>query len=291
MRIVVSYNREEWAEVNEVLDLLPRGELQFWIDREALAGGVDWRAELLRKARTADAFVPFLSPRYADSPMCRMELLMARSFKRPICPVMLSECWDELRAQEETRFISTLTVARLGAQQLYGLRVTRADLIERLEVALRNCLDPPSRPKPNVYISYPSASARFATQIHARLSQSEGLRPWVATQDSEIGADWRESQVEALTNCSVHVTVASGGMLQDSQVLRTEVLLSEALGHEVFTVEDPELEQDLALNRDIYAKLERDPAFRRLVQKQWFKASEVGGRLVEAVGNALRSPA
>ena len=291
MRIMVSYNRGEWAEVKEVIDLLRGEALPFWIDREALSAGADWRAELLRTARIAEAFVPFLSPRYANSPMCRMELLMARSFKRPIFPVMLEECWDELRAQEETSFVSSLTVARLGAEQLYGLKINRTDLIERLRGALQNCLNPPSRPRPNVYISYPSASARFATQIHDALSKSHELRPWVATQDCEIGADWRESQIEALTQCSVHVTVASGGLNRENQVLRTEILLSEALGHATFTVEDPELEYDLALKADVYERLERDPAFRRLVEKQWFEASEIGGRLVESVRSAVSSTA
>jgi len=291
MRIMVSYNRGEWAEVKEVLDLLRGDALPFWVDREALAAGVDWRAELLRTARTAEAFVPFLSPRYANSPMCRMELLMARSFKRPIYPVMLEECWDELRTQEETSFISGLTVARLGAEQIYGLKASRNDLIERLRGALQNCLNPPSRPKPNVYISYPNASAHFATEVHEKLSRSGELRPWVATLDCEIGTDWREAQIEALTQCSVHVTVASAGILPESQVLRTEILLSEALGHATFTVEDPELKYDLVLKADNYDRLERDPAFRRLVEKQWFEDSEIDGRLVEAVRSAIPATA
>lgn len=287
MKIMVSYNRGEWGEVENIVNQIRAQQIPLWIDCEALAAGADWRSELLSVARTADAFIPFLSDRYVNSAMCRMELLMARAFKRPILPIMIEECWDALQAFEETKFVSDLTVARIGAEQLYGYNVSKAELVDMVIAKLKRIMTPEqSSTEPNVYLSYPSLSARFATDIH-QLLLDNGLHPWIATRNSSIGEDWRETQIETLTNCKVLVTIASAGLLSDSNFLRTEILISEAIGHLTFTVEDPELQRDSLLKAEVYQKLERDPAFSRLVERQWYSPDEIGKRLLDDVHSII----
>ena len=115
MPVMISYSHADWGSVEPVVAYLQQGGVDTWVDRQNLKPLVDWRHELLRMPRVADAFVPFLSANYLNSEMCRMEVFLARSFDTPIFPVMLEECWKELDQWEETTHLARVFIARLGS--------------------------------------------------------------------------------------------------------------------------------------------------------------------------------
>jgi TIR domain len=121
MNIMISYSRRDGAEVDAVLSELARYGLHAWKDTSNFKGGEDWRATLLKKPRSVDGFIPFLSKHYVDSPMCRMELFLARATDRNIFPIMLTECWGLLDTKEGTKYISALFLARMEALKIASL--------------------------------------------------------------------------------------------------------------------------------------------------------------------------
>jgi hypothetical protein len=118
MTIMISYSRRDSKEVDDILACLAKFDLPVWRDTTNMEPGEEWRATLLKKPTTVDAFIPFLSENYVDSAPCRMELFLARATERHIFPVMLTECWDYLDTKEETKYISALSAARTQALKM-----------------------------------------------------------------------------------------------------------------------------------------------------------------------------
>jgi TIR domain len=278
MTAMISYSRNDWRAVKSVVSFLRDNGLAVWVDRDQIRPNMEWRQELLRTPRQADAFVPFLSRSYIASEMCRMELFLARSFGRPIFPVMLEECWHALDSREETKYIAAIFAARLKARKLVGLRTTRDEILSRLLRAINNRSSKKSRRNHNVYISYPNGAASFATKLHSILSNKK-IRPWVATKDCEVGDDWRKVQVQAMAEAKAHLIVISRDFLRKNDVLRTEVLMSEAFQLPTFCVISPALVSEADIDR-VYAHISNgDQAFRRLAQRQWYKRKDIEGEL------------
>ncbi len=274
MNIMVSYSRRDDAEVKAVLSELAQYGLLPWKDTSDMQPGEDWRATLLKKPRSVDGFIPFLSKHYVDSSMCRMELFLARATERNIFPIMLTECWKWLDTKEETKHLSALFVAQVDALTIVSLPVTRGQMLERFARDVRRRISNSGKPDTNVYVSYPSQAGAFATRIRNGISDRQ-IKPWIATLDCEFGSDWRKSQVDAMMRAKVHIVIVSRDFLDaDVDVLRTEILMSESLGIEVLGVEASELE-DADLHAQVYDQLKRDEVFQRITRLNWYKESQL----------------
>lgn len=162
MATMISYSRNDWDRVGPVVSFLKQNGLTIWLDQDEIQPNADWRRELLQTPRQVKAFVPFLSKSYVNSEMCRMELFLARSFDRPIFPVMLEECWALLDSKEETKYLAGIFAARLEALKLVGIRTTQDVILNRLLRAIQIRLSNTTKPVHNVYISYPNGAAEVA---------------------------------------------------------------------------------------------------------------------------------
>jgi hypothetical protein len=283
MSYMISYNRNDWAQVEPVAQFLRSGGLELWIDQEQIKPPMVWRLEILKAPRRTDGTICFLSRSYVASEICRMELFLARSFDKPIFPVMLEECWGLLDAQEETKYLSTIFVARLRASKIVGLHVSEDEIRARLLRAIKYRLGAAKPQDHNVYISFPNRSGMLATEVYSGLS-APPIRPWIATMDCEVGEDWRRAQVLAMSRAKAHVILVSKDFLSDksfdNDVLRTEVLLSEAFQLPTVCVMSPELADNPVIRDQVYSRLANgEQAFRRLTERQWFRHEHVSGAL------------
>lgn len=277
MAVMISYSHEDWPAVEPVVALLKSSGIDVWIDREQIKAHMAWRLELLKAPRTTDGLVCFLSQNYLASDLCRMELLLARNFDKPVFPVMLEECWTELDQREETRNLSMILSARLSASRIVGLESTRDEVLARLVRAIRGLLAPVRATKANVYISYPDGTAAFATDLYSKL-QATPIVPWIATMDCEVGEDWRKTQTQAMAKAKANVIVLSDGFVQDdyrTEVLRTETLMAEAFELPTLCITTPSLDADRKLRNQVFAKLDGQAAFRRLTERQSFSSTQI----------------
>jgi hypothetical protein len=176
MNIMISYSRRDGAEVDAIVSELARYGLHMWKDTSHMQPGEDWRATLLKKPRSVDGFIPFLSKQYVDSSICRMELFLARATDRNIFPIMLTECWGWLDTKEETKYLSALFAARMEALRIVSLPVTREQMIERFARDGKRKISSSKRPDTNVYVSYPGQAGPFATRI--RNGMMAGASPY-----------------------------------------------------------------------------------------------------------------
>lgn len=284
---MISYSHADWGRVEPVVAFLKDAGVETWVDRENLKAFVDWRLDLLRMPRVADVFVPFISDNYLASEMCRMELFLARSFERPVLPVMLDECWTALDSWEETTHLARVFMARLGSQRLVGRQFEREEILQRLLCGIELALGKRAPEPRNVFISFPNGCADFATQLHARIA-SATCKPWVATLDCEVGDDWRQAQVQAMGHAKAHVVVVSEDYLAPQQALRTEILTSEALELPTLCVCTPELSADAARMGAVYSHLQNgEQSLRRLTVRQWGRADQVEADLAPALAALL----
>ncbi len=283
MSVMISYSHADWERVQPVVAFLQQAGVETWVDRENLKPFTNWRLELLRMPRAADAFVPFVSDAYLSSEMCRMELFLARSFARPVLPVMLDECWTALDRWEETTHLARVFIARLGSGKLVGKQFEREYILQRLLRAIELTLGRRAIEPKNVFISFPNGCAEFATGLHARVA-SATCKPWVATLDCEVGDDWRQAQVQAMGEAKAHVVVVSEDYLAPQQALRTEILTSEALELPTLCVCSPELSADPVRMGAVYSHLKNgEEALRRLTIHQWCRSDDVEAQLGPAL--------
>ena len=282
MPVMISYSHEDWPAVEPVVELLKVNGIDVWIDRERIKPDMVWRLELLKAPQTTDGLICFMSQNYIASDMCRMELLLARNFDKPVYPVMLEECWQDLEKTEETRHLSMILASRLGALRVVGLDCERDEVLKRLVRAVkRQFLTETPDIQPNVYISYPDGTAEFATGMYSALNTAP-IHPWIATMNCEVGEDWRKSQTQAMSKVKVNVIVLSEGFVLDdyrSEVLRTETLMAEAFELPTLCVLSPSLDADRKLRNQVFTKLASQQAFRRLTERQWFSSTQIDAEL------------
>src|SRR5512132_2947248 len=103
MNVMLSYKSDDEEAVKRVFARLVEHGIKPWIDTERILPGQPWREVLLAELRTCDVCVPLLSKAYVASEHCRMEVFIARSLGRRIVPLMLEDCFNELRLHEETK--------------------------------------------------------------------------------------------------------------------------------------------------------------------------------------------
>jgi hypothetical protein len=93
MNVMLSYRSSDAAIMEELAAHLRSRGIVSWIDRQGIAPGARWRDTLLQELRSCDKFIVILSPAYLQSEHCRMEVFIARSFGKPILPIMTEDCF------------------------------------------------------------------------------------------------------------------------------------------------------------------------------------------------------
>jgi hypothetical protein len=267
---MISYRSKDAVFVDELLNLLRKSGIETWIDREGIKPGTQWRKELFRKLQQCQACVVILSKEYLRSENCRMEVFIARSFRRPIIPVMIDDCFSMLSEHEETKGLEEIFMMRMHNLNAVGLPIHRSEALERVVRGVRAVADPPE-PTHKAYVSYSgNRDGEFATEVASKLN-ADGVNAWVATQDVNVGENWRDAQARAMIRAESHVIVLDEKIVH-SPVLRTEILLSEALGLPTFTVLPPRLEGQTELIASMLHDLDSgDQTYRRMTQTQYFK--------------------
>lgn len=267
--IMISYKTENRATADELFVMLEAAGLVPWMDYRGIEPGMKWRDELIRQVRTCNAFVALLTPNYIRSDHCRMEILIARSRRCPILPVEVEECIDLLDSYEETKGLADTFMVRLQRSSLVGLPIRREQALERLVSAALSIDQTPFVKK--AYIAYCSNEAAVATQIASQLEQA-GISTWIATKDCRIGDNWRQAQAYGVANAAAQVIVIDE-TIADADVLRTEIILSEAFGLPVFTVLGESLSKDDTKIAFIMRNLRSaDITYRRLTDIQPFRS-------------------
>lgn len=267
--IMISYKTENRATADELFVMLEAAGLVPWMDYRGIEPGMKWRDELIRQVRTCNAFVALLTPNYIRSEHCRMEILIARSRRCPILPVEVEECIDLLDSYEETKGLADTFMVRLQRSSLVGLPIRREQALERLVSAALSIDQTPFVKK--AYIAYCSNEAAVATQIASQLEQA-GISTWIATKDCRIGDNWRQAQAYGVANAAAQVIVIDE-TIADADVLRTEIILSEAFGLPVFTVLGESLSKDDTKIAFIMRNLRSaDITYRRLTDIQPFRS-------------------
>lgn len=269
MNVMLSYRSSDALFMEELAaDLRSRG-VDPWIDREGIAPGMRWRDALLEELRACDKFVAVLSPEYLQSEHCRMEAFVARSFGCPILPVMVTDSFLQLRSHEETKGLEDIFMMLMYKLNAVGLPITRADAFERIHRAIVGSVSIPSTSADMLYVSYTTHDGQFATALATALNDV-GVTTWIATRDITVGENWRDAQARAMMRSSAHLIVLDEGIVRQN-ILRTEILLSEARGLPTFAVLPPRLNGRKDLIAGMLEDLDKsDQTYRRLAATQYF---------------------
>jgi hypothetical protein len=285
---MISYRTPNRAEADELYASFEAAGMSPWMDYRRISPGSQWREELLNEVRCCDVFVALLTADYLQSEHCRMEILVARSRGCPVLPVVLEDCFYLLDRYEETKGLADTFMVRLYRLSVVGLTITREEAIRRVvSAALAVGQQPPTKA---VYVCYCNHEADTATRI-ARQLENDGIPAWIATQNCNVGDNWRQAQARGLMNASLQVIVLDDTILK-ANVLRTEILLAEAFGLPLFTVLGTKLSADAegvaVLMKDLRAS---DITYERLTRLQPFRCDQSSiadlGRQIRA---KLRAP-
>jgi hypothetical protein len=269
--VMISYRTPHRATADEISAALDAAGLSPWLDYKGIKPGEKWRTELLKQVRFCHTFVALLSTDYLESEHCRMEIFIARSRGCAVLPVALDDCFDQFDKYEETKGLADTFLVRLYRLSVVGLRITRAEAIQRIVDAAKTAGRPPV-PKA-VYVSYCNNEADVATNIAAQLER-HGVPAWVATRDCRVGDNWRQAQARGVMNASLQVVVLDE-TIANANVLRTEILLGEAFGLPVVTVLGKRLAQDADAVSKVMEQLRAaDITYRRVADPQPFGCDE-----------------
>lgn len=88
--IFLSYSRKDGAYVDGLAAQLEQSGFRTWVDRKGIAGGEQWRREIVDAVRNASLFLLFLSPNSARSENVRKELDLAEQSRVRILPVAIA---------------------------------------------------------------------------------------------------------------------------------------------------------------------------------------------------------
>jgi hypothetical protein len=88
--IFLSYSRKDGAYVDALAAQLEQAGFRTWVDRKGIAGGEQWRREIVDAVRKASLFLLFLSPHSARSENVRKELDLADQARVRILPVAIA---------------------------------------------------------------------------------------------------------------------------------------------------------------------------------------------------------
>lgn len=111
--------------------------------------------------------------------------------------------------------------------------------------------------------------ADIACRVESQLTE-KGISCWLLAKHCRIGENWRQAQVRGIMAASAQVVVLDPEILESS-VLRTELILGEALGLPLFPVLCPALASDPAKTSQLMTSLRQaDITYGRLAEIQPF---------------------
>ncbi|MCH9808287.1 MAG: toll/interleukin-1 receptor domain-containing protein [Alphaproteobacteria bacterium] len=182
---------------------------------------------------------------------------------------MVENRWAELDNFEETRGLSRIQGIKLYNMRTVGLPMEREEMLLRLVHAL----EPPDRDRKHIiYISYFSDNANFATRIADQLND-ENCPVWIASRNSTVGEDWRNEQARAMLASRCHLVALRPG-ITCNEFLKTEVMLSEAIGIPAFTILEPEHCNPESIEKINNELRHAELTFRRLFDRHAFRVNE-----------------
>ena len=129
MNVMLSYRSSDSDFMMELATHLRSQRIDPWIDREGIRPGEKWRDALINELKVCDKLIVILSRAYLESEHCRMELFIARSFGKPILPIMVEDCFTELRSHEETKGLEDIFMMRLYNLSAVGLPISRDEAL------------------------------------------------------------------------------------------------------------------------------------------------------------------
>src|SRR5262245_7696355 len=171
MNVMLSYRSSDLAVMEEVAAHLRTRGIDPWIDRQGIAPGTRWRDALLQELKSCDKFIAVLSSAYLRGEHCRMEVFIARSFGKPILPIMTDYCFRELRAHEETIWLKDSLRIRLYKLCTVGLPISREEALERISTSVTESSQNTHDTGNPVYVSYSTPDGEFATRLAKKLAE------------------------------------------------------------------------------------------------------------------------
>ncbi len=279
--VLISFRNKQKKFVTELSLHLKRNKITPWV--EAFTPGKYWRRELLDEIKKTDYCILILSKDYAASQFCRMEAFTAQAYNRKIIPILVDECYEELNKYEETNRISDIFGIHMHTDNLFGLKTSREDKLNRIIEEISTPSHEIEEPH-LVYISYLSENADFATSLANNIERSS-MSSWVATKNLKLGQNWRTAQAKAMMNAAAHVVVLNSE-ITNSKILKTEIMLAEAQGINIYTIfpEGFQREQESVsqMVRDLDSN---DQTYRKLTERQFYSSSDEQKLIEELAGS------
>ncbi len=135
--IFVSYSRKDIQMVNRVVAHLSARKIPLWIDRSGIAGGSQWRAQIVQAVRECPAFLLVVSQNSIASDNVRKEIDLAEHYEKKIYPVFIEEV--QLPPEWEYQLIGIQWVMLVGdiGQKLDELVTLLADYMSSQPVPVR----------------------------------------------------------------------------------------------------------------------------------------------------------
>lgn len=242
-RVMISYrNIESQRDFASSLEkVLANVGIQTWIDFKNIPRLSRWEDEIFKGIINSDYVVLCLSPEYFESETCLFECYIARGYGKTLLPLILP-CDEEkpLESQEsvyrlipqfeETRGIELLNFLNFHSQRIVGLEQDHTQLIERLINAITNPI--PSNIDYDVFCSFKSSQAKFATQVADDLNKS-GIKTFIHTRAIDAGVDWRHFSWNAMLRAKIHIVFLSPDVAQ-SEFISNEALVTRTRQDAVF---------------------------------------------------------
>jgi hypothetical protein len=229
---MISYSHRQLDIVRSLVRHLRIANVEPWIDREGVRAGKPWRQELTNAVLQCEVLLPVLSPSFLESPTCRLEVLLARSFGKRIVPVMVEECTRDIARYPETKGLEDIFMMYFTDLKSVGLPISEEEAYKRVISAI--CHDSVSVPERPVYVAYVWSEAEFADRIATAL-ETRGHSTWIATRDVPLGVRWFDEQIRALHRATAMVVVVNERAAEGA-LLRTEIVLAGARGIRILPV-------------------------------------------------------
>jgi hypothetical protein len=149
--IFLSYSRRDAGLVDNIAAKIERAGYRTWVDRKGIAGGEQWRLEIVAAIQSAAAMALFLSPNSVRSENVRKEIDLADAAKVRVLPIAISPAEIPQAMQYQLAGIQVIEHWRNGERA-----------IDELLAALRRQTAPSGRPPATT----PAASREPKPQVN-----------------------------------------------------------------------------------------------------------------------------
>ncbi|MCL6257456.1 toll/interleukin-1 receptor domain-containing protein [Aquiflexum sp. TKW24L] len=265
-----SYNKDDKEIASDIISKLEARNVNVWHDG-SLKSGLNWKKQIFQAIIDCDSMVVCLTKSYIKSAMCRMEIFLAQCYNKKILPIMVKEeCWEDLNSSRELSSIKDLSVLNLVKNEIFGLKVTEEDQLNKLVGSINNEIVD-RFDNCELFISYKAKDAQYATKVADDLFQL-GIQTWIATLAYKPGENWQSSQWEALMQVKGLAVILSKDVAQ-SEYIRKEILIAITRNIPIYPVlVDDSIIVSIDFLREINEELDATRSFemREINELQWF---------------------